>query len=714
MDCGPACLKMICSYFGNEISMDYIRSISIIDRTGTSVLGLVKAGEKLGLELVPMKSSLQDLIAEKPFPSIVFWKQKHYMVLYKYKNDKFTLSDPAFGSITMSTAEFLTGWASKEGLGIYVSCYPTTAFYELKSDATAANKYGFRRVFSYLLRYKSSLFQIGTGLFVSTMLQAVFPFLTSLMVDVGISQRDMQFVYLLLIGQLCVFLGKTTVELIRSQILVKLSTKINVNLLKDFYGQLMKLPLSYFDSRKLGDILQRINDHKRVESFLTSGALNTIFSLLSLLIFGMVLAFYSPLIFGAFFIGSVLYILWIFLFMKKRAVLDYKYFTQMSENHEKNYELIVGMQEVRLHNAEIKRRSQWEEIQLKLYHLSIDTLSLKQRQAGGALIINELKNIIITFISVNLVIRDQITLGQLLSISYITGQLNNPILQLIDFFQSLQDARLSISRIEEIHELKPEESKYDNLIKEYSNGDILVKDLWFSYGTAHNYPILQNINLCIPANKTTAIVGSSGSGKTTLLKLLLKIYEPQKGQILIDDFPLDKISHSSWRDNCGVVMQEGFLFNDTVLNNIAVADENPDIKMVIEVAKAANIYDYILELPNGLQTIIGSQGISMSVGQKQRLFIARALYKQPDVLFLDEATSALDAQNEKVITHNLVSMFSGKTIIIVAHRLSTVRHADNIIVLDKGRITEMGNHHQLVEKEGIYYNLVRNQLELGK
>jgi ATP-binding cassette subfamily B protein len=400
--------------------------------------------------------------------------------------------------------------------------------------------------------------------------------------------------------------------------------------------------------------------------------------------------------------------------MKKRAVLDYKYFTQMSENHEKNYELIVGMQEVRLHNAEIKRRSQWEEIQLKLYHLSIDTLSLKQRQAGGALIINELKNIIITFISVNLVIRDQITLGQLLSISYITGQLNNPILQLIDFFQSLQDARLSISRIEEIHELKPEESKYDNLIKEYSNGDILVKDLWFSYGTAHNYPILQNINLCIPANKTTAIVGSSGSGKTTLLKLLLKIYEPQKGQILIDDFPLDKISHSSWRDNCGVVMQEGFLFNDTVLNNIAVADENPDIKMVIEVAKAANIYDYILELPNGLQTIIGSQGISMSVGQKQRLFIARALYKQPDVLFLDEATSALDAQNEKVITHNLVSMFSGKTIIIVAHRLSTVRHADNIIVLDKGRITEMGNHHQLVEKEGIYYNLVRNQLELGK
>jgi len=714
MDCGPACLKMICAYFGKHLSMDYLRSIARTDRSGTSVLSLVEAAESLGLEATPMKASITDITVEKPFPSVVFWKQRHYMVLYNLQNNKYHLSDPAFGAMTMTEKEFKAGWMTEDGTGIYISFQPTKVFYQLPSDEKKDNESGFKRVFRYLFRYKKAVVQICAGLLVSTLLQAVFPILTSLMVDVGISERNTSFIYLLLIGQLCVFVGKTFVELIRSHILLHLSTKINVNLLKDFYLKLMRLPLNYFDSRKLGDTLQRINDHKRLESFLTSGTLNTIFSVLSLLVFGVVLAVYSPMIFYVFILGSLLYVLWIFLFMKKRAELDFKYFSQMSENHEKNYELITGMQEIRLHNAENKRRSQWESLQMRLYKLSIESLSVKQLQSGGALVINELKNIIITFLSVQLVIRGQITLGQLLSISYITGQLNSPILQLVDFFQSFQDAKLSLGRIQEIHSKKDEESKYSNLLTRFSHGDIEIKNLSFSYGNANSSPTLNDINLCIPANKITAIVGSSGSGKTTLLKVLLKIYDPHKGTVTVDGIPLEGISHSNWRNTCGVVMQEGFIFNDTVMNNIAVAEEKPDADRLVEVAKAANIYDYILELPNGFHTKLGSQGTSMSMGQKQRILIARALYRNPSVLILDEATSSLDANNEREITQNLMKIFKNRTVIIVAHRLSTVRHADNIVVLDRGHITEIGNHQDLVSSEGMYYNLVRNQLELGK
>ncbi len=714
MDCGPACLKMICAYFGKHLSMDYLRSILRTDRNGTSVLFLVEAAEVLGLEATPMKVSIEELLAEKSFPSVVFWKQRHYMVLYNHQNNKYYLSDPAFGAITMTEAEFNAGWTNEDGSGIYIYFQPTDTFYQLQSDEKKGDVSGFKRVFRYLFRYKNALVQICAGLLVSTLLQAVFPILTSLMVDVGISERNIPFIYLLLIGQLCVFSGKTFVELIRSRILLRLSTKINVNLLKDFYLKLMGLPLNYFDSRKLGDILQRINDHKRLESFLTSGTLNTVFSVLSLLVFGIVLAVYSPMIFYVFIIGSLLYVLWILLFMKRRAELDFKYFSQMSENHEKNYELITGMQEIRLHNAENKRRSQWESLQIQLYKLSIDSLSVKQLQSAGALVINELKNIFITFLSVQLVISGKITLGELLSISYIIGQLNNPIHQLVDFFQSLQDAKLSLGRIQEIYGKKDEEARYLNLATKFSHGDIEINNLTFSYGNTFSGPTLSDINLCIPANKITAIVGSSGSGKTTLLKVLLKIYDPHSGNITVDGIPLEGISHASWRNECGVVMQEGFIFSDTVMNNIAVAEAKPDTARLIEVAKAANIYDYILELPNGFHTKLGSQGTSMSMGQKQRILIARALYRNPSVLILDEATSSLDSNNEREITQNLAKIFKNRTVIIVAHRLSTVRHADNIVVLNRGKIIETGRHHDLVMSEGMYYNLVRNQLELEK
>lgn len=715
MDCGPACLKIICQYYGKTFSIDYLRSICYTDRTGTSVFSLIEAMNNLGLEGVARKATLEELIKDANFPAILFWKQKHYVVLYKIKNRKYFISDPAHGLITLTEEEFLSGWAGELNTGVQITISKTESFYKNKGNTAVTELSGFKRVYAYLFKFKKPVIQLIAGLIASCILQAIFPFLTKMIVDVGIANKDISIIYLVLLGQLCVFVGKTSVDLIRNQILLKLSTKININLLKDFYIKLMHLPVGYFDTRKLGDILQRINDHKRVESFLTSGTLNTIFSILSLFVFGVVLAFYNLEIFGVFVVGSIIYVLWILAFMKKRAELDYKLFSQMSANHEKNYELIVGMQELRLHNAEAKRRVQWEALQVQLFRLNVNVLTLKQVQSGGAIFINEFKNIIITFLTAKLVVDGEITLGVMLSISYITGQLNNPILQLIEFIQSFQDAKLSLIRINEIHEKSPEENYVQTENMKYPLGDIVLNNLSFKYDSNPKSPlVLENISFRIPVNKVTAIVGSSGSGKSTLLKLLLKVYEPTKGTISMNNIPFSDLSHKSWRENCGIVMQEGYIFNDTVINNIAVNDSNPDLSRVHNVAKLANIYDFILQLPNGFFTMIGGNGISMSTGQRQRILIARALYKDPSVLIFDEATSALDANNEKEITQNLETLYKNKTVIIVAHRLSTVCRADNIVVLDRGKISEVGTHENLVNGKGLYYSLVKNQLELGK
>jgi ATP-binding cassette subfamily B protein len=714
-DCGPTCLKIICRFYGKHFSLDYLRSITHTSRIGASLLSLVEAAEKLELDAIARRAPYAELVELKPFPCIAFWNQRHYIVVYKIKKGKIYVSDPAHGLITMTESEFLAGWQGDNETGLYLGLKPNPEFQKLSDFGQDEDRKGFSRVYRYLLRYKNSLVQIIAGLVATSLLQAIFPFLTSMIVDAGIANKDISVIYLILLGQLGVFVGKTTVEIIRSQILLHLSTKINITLLKDFFMKLMSLPLGYFDSRKLGDILQRINDHKRVESFLTSGTLNTIFSILNLLIFGIVLAYYNSGIFSIFFLGSLVYVSWILLFMKKRAELDFKLFSQMSENHEKNYELIVGMQEIRLQNAEKKRRIQWELLQIKLFRLNVDSLSLKQIQSGGAIFINELKNILITFFAAKLVVDGQISLGIMLSISYITGQLNNPIMQLVEFFQSLQDAKLSLTRINEIHNKMDEENIYDKKVMDFNMGDILLKNLSFKYENSHSAPlILDNINLSIPANKVTAIVGSSGSGKTTLLKLLLKFYDPQMGSISMNGIPFKELSNSKWRDRCGVVMQEGFIFNDTVVNNIVVNEDEPNIEKLHKVAKAANIFEYVINLPNGFYTQIGGHGLSMSTGQKQRILIARALYKNPALIILDEATSALDALNERSIANNLQELFKNKTVIIVAHRLSTVRNADKIVVLNNGKIIEEGRHEDLVDNGGLYYSLVKNQLELGK
>ncbi|MGF2412407.1 peptidase domain-containing ABC transporter [Ferruginibacter sp.] len=714
MDCGPSCLRIICKFYSKTFSLEYFRALTYTSRSGTSMLSLSKAAEKLKLRTMAAKLSYDDLLETQPFPCIAYWNQKHFLVVYKIKKNKIYVSDPAHGLLTYNKEEFLKSWCVDNDKGIILSLEPTSEFYDEADEKQTTSEKNFGSIFKYVLKYKREMVQIIAGLVVASLLQVFFPFLTKSVVDIGIHNRDMQFIYMVLLAQLMVFLGKTAIEVLRSYMLLHVSTRVNIHLLSDFFIKLMRLPLGYFDSKMVGDTIQRISDHRRVENFFTSGAITSIFSLLSLVVFGAVLALYSPFIFAVFLVGSLLYILWITLFMKKRAALDYKLFAQMSANQEKNYEMIVGMQEIKLHNAEQKKRWQWELLQIKLFKINIKSLSLKQWQSGGAVVINELKNIIITIVAAGLVVKGSVSLGVMLSVSYIIGQLNSPILQLVEFFQSYQDTTLSLNRINEIHNKPDEENIYDQKITEIQSGDICIENLSFKYDNNPVTPfVLKDINITIPANKVTAIVGSSGSGKTTLLKLLMKFYEPTTGTITIGNQQFGSLSNSKWRDKCGVVMQEGYIFNDTIESNIAVGDDVIDLVQLENAARIANIQDFIKTLPMGYKTKIGNNGMGISTGQKQRMLIARAIYKNPDVLFFDEATSALDAKNEKLITENLDSIFKNKTVVIIAHRLSTVKNADNILVLQNGKISESGHHKQLITEKGFYYNLVSNQLELG-
>jgi ATP-binding cassette subfamily B protein len=713
MDCGPACLRIICRYYGKNFSLDYFRSLTHTNRQGTTLLSLAEGAEKTGLHTMAAKLSYNDLEEAAPYPCIAFWNHKHYVVVYRIKRNKVYVSDPAHGLLTYTKEEFLKSWALDSDKGIVLTVERSPEFDKAEDPAGATSGNGFRHMLKYLTRYRRELVQIALGLAVAGILQLIFPFLTQSIVDIGIRNRDISFIYLILLAQLMVFLGKTAVEMVRSYILLHVSARININLLTNFFIKLMRLPLGFFDAKMVGDILQRINDHKRVESFLTTGATTTMFSMLNLVILGIVLGLYNTGIFLAFLVGSVVYVLWIMAFMKKRAAIDYKLFNQMSANQEKNIEMIIGMQEIKLHNAERKKRWQWEYLQVKLFKINIKSLTLKQVQAGGANIINEIKNIVIAFLAARLVIDGSITLGVMLSVTYIIGQLNGPLLQLVEFMQSLQDARLSLHRINEIHNKKDEETGYDQKINDIPQGDIRLEHLSFKYDSSPHTPkVLDNISLTIPAGKVTAIVGASGSGKTTLLKLLLKFYEPVGGQITVGNTAFEELSNSRWRDQCGVVMQEGFIFNDTIAGNIAVGEEEVNYARLQEAAKTANIHDFIQALPLKYNTKIGANGMGISTGQKQRLLIARAIYKNPAILFFDEATSALDAQNERTITENLNRVFTGKTVVVIAHRLSTVKNADRIVVLNKGIITEVGSHQQLISERGYYYHLVKNQLEL--
>ncbi|TXD49768.1 peptidase domain-containing ABC transporter [Polaribacter sp. IC073] len=716
-DCGPTCLKIISKYFGKVISIQALRKHAETTRTGSSLLGLSEAAEKLGLRSLGVKISLEKLL-EAPLPCILHWNKNHYVVLYKIKKGNFYISDPAHGLLKYNQEDFLKNWignnayeTTEEGVALLVE--PTPKFYNSEFDS-AKKSLGFSFLFKYLFSYKKLLIQLIIGLLAGSLLQLIFPFLTQSIVDVGIQNQDIHFIYLILFAQLALFFGKTAVEVIRGWILLHLSTRINISLVSDFFIKLMNLPIAFFDTRMTGDILQRINDHKRIERILTTSSLNVLFSLMNLIIFSLVLGYYNWQIFAIFLIGSFFYFLWILIFLKKRRDLDYKRFSQVSQEQSKVIELINGMQEIKLHNAEKQKRWSWEYLQARLFKISIEGLALEQYQNVGSGFINELKNILITVLSAKLVIDGDITLGMMLAITYIVGQLNAPVGQLIGFIRELQDAKISLERLSEIHEKEDEEPLNEERISEIpNNSNINLNKVSYRY-IGSDQMVLQELDLEIPANKITAIVGVSGSGKTTLMKLLLKFYNPNAGEVKLGNYNLNTISQKTWRSQCGVVMQEGYIFSDTIANNIAVGEDYIDKQKLSHAVDVANIQDFIESLPLSYNTKIGMEGVGLSTGQKQRLLIARAVYKNPSYLFFDEATSALDANNEKVIMEKLHTFFKNKTVVVIAHRLSTVKNAHQIVVLDKGKIVEIGNHQSLIKEKGSYYHLVKNQLELGK
>jgi len=716
-DCGPTCLRIIAKHYNKSIPLQQIRTLSETTREGSGLLGLSNAAEHLGFRTLGVKIDFDTLVAEAPLPCIVHWNKNHYVVVYAIdKTNKVYVSDPSYGLITYTKEEFIKHWIgenaneqTEEGIALILETSPS--FYKNEFDEEE-KKTSFAFLSRYLIKYKSLVIQLAVGLLAGSLLSLIFPFLTQSIVDVGIQNQDINFIYLILLAQVMLFMGKMGIDIIRSWILLHLSTRINISIISDFFIKLMRLPISFFDTRMTGDIMQRINDHHRIEQLLTSSSLNTLFSMVNLVIFSIVLLVYDYRLFVVYLVGAILYIAWISFFLKKRKELDYKMFSQVSQEQSMVIELINGMQEIKMHNAEKQKRWGWEFLQVKLFKIKIKALSLEQWQSVGGGFINQIKDILVSFLAAKLVLDGNLTLGMMLSVQYIIGQLNSPLLQLIDFIKETQDAKIALERLGEIHDKTDEELIEGQYATEIPQKDIVLNNLSFRYLGSDNL-VFKDLNLIIPYQKTTAIVGASGSGKTTLLKLLTKFYEPEKGDVKIGSTDLKNISPSYWRSQCGVVMQESYVFNDTIANNIAIGEDVIDKQKLKKAVEIANVKDFIEDLPLSYNTKIGNEGIGISGGQKQRLFIARAVYKSPDYIFFDEATSALDANNERVIIENLAQFFKGKTAIVIAHRLSTVKHADKIIVLDKGCVVEEGNHNELVAKKGEYYRLIKNQLELG-
>ena len=784
MDCGPTCLKMVAKHYGKSISLQEVRERSQIGREGVNMLGISEAAENIGFRTRAVRLNYTSLVNDALLPCILYWNQNHFIVLYKVRRtfsfgagsgEVLFIADPAYGLATFSRQEFLQRWANKKDEnnideGIALLLEPTPRFYEHderhlwsgegRDGVRKGKPIAFKNIFDYLLPYKKLGLQLFIGLGVSSMLQLILPFLTQSIVDVGINTVNLSFVYLVLLAQIALVIGRLVTDFVRSWILLHISIRINISILTDFLIKLMKLSVSFFDSKKTGDILQRMNDHQRIESFLTGSSINLLFSFANLAIFSVALAVFNAYIFAVFLVGSILYGTWVIVFLKSRRVLDYKRFDIASREQSATIQLVQGMQEIKLNGIERPMRWNWERLQAKLFRLNMKGLALSQWQQSGSSLINEGKNIFITFLSAKAVIDGQMTLGAMLAVQYIIGQLNSPIEQMVGFVQSWQSAKISMERLNEIHVMEDEEPQHEYLLQELplafsrqlvggrdsltvnsSHGEagvsytkdpmsadegnflqqqeleddaIIFSNISFTYSGAGNEPVLKNINLKIPRGKTTAIVGMSGSGKTTLLKLLLKFYEPQKGDIKLNATALAKISHRIWRSHCGVVMQDSFIFSDTIMRNIAVGAETADMSRLRHAVAVANIKEFIESLPLGLNTKIGPDGTGISMGQRQRLLIARAVYRNPEFILFDEATNSLDANNESIILQNLESFFRGKTVVVVAHRLSTIKNADQVIVLDKGVIAESGTHRELVNLKGVYYTLVKNQLELGE
>ena len=646
------------------------------------------------------------------FPCIVHWEAKHYVVVIKANHKKVIISDPARGKRELTRAQFEKNWLKHSGNdsneGAVLLLEPTNAFYKQKESD---QKLSFTSYLRYFNPHKRLIVQLLLGLLLSSLFSLLIPILTKVLIDKGVSAENIRIVYLVLIGQVMLFVGKTSISMIRSWLMLHITTRVDINVISDFLSKLMRLPIAYFDKKHVGDLLQRIRDHTRIKFFLTGTPLNSVFSLFNLLVLSVVMLSYSQRVFLIFSIGSAAYIYWVTLFLKRRKEIDYERFEESSKNHSREIQMIQGMQEIKLNSAETQKKREWQEVQLGLFKVNIKSLTLEQYQSAGSDFINELKNILITFISAKEVIEGNMTLGMMMAITQIVGQMNVPILQFVGVIRQAQDAKISLERLNEIHE-RPDEDLNKTISHIQENSDLILENLSFSYDSYVSKEVLKNINLTIEHGKTTAIVGASGSGKTTLMKLLLGFYQDYTGHFKIGNNSLRDIELNGWREKCGAVMQDGFQFADTVANNIAVAGGEIDWERLKRAAKIACIHEHIESLPLGYHTQLDHTGTTFSKGQSQRLLIARAVYKDPEYLFFDEATSALDTKNESQITKNLETYWKDKTVVIIAHRLSTVINADKIIVIDDGQVVEEGNKQQLLANKGIFYDLIRNQLQL--
>ncbi len=720
MQCGIACIQMLCHYYGRKYSSEVVATQCFATTEGVSLLGIKDTLDKIGFETACARMAVAEL-SEVCLPCVLHWNQNHFVVLYKVKDGKkFYVADPGNGKVEYSYEEFSRHWVSThingEAKGIVMIAQPTDVFYSnnVFDKCDKRESHSFRFLFSYINKYKKYYGQILLGLIAGCGLQLLLPFLTQEIVDTGISNKNISIVWLILTGQLMLTFSSTAIDFIRRWLLLHISVNVNVSLISDFFVKLLKLPMSFFDTKLLGDLLQRMNDHNRINSFLTQNTLSIVFSLLTFVVFSVVLLIYDKLVFLVFCIGSVVYGIWMLLFIEKRKVLDYELFEQEGKNQSVTYDFITSMQEIKLQNCENRRIGEWEDIQANLAFVQMKSLKLHQTQEAGRILINEVKNIVITVMAAAAVINGEISIGMMMAIQYIIGQLNSPIEQLMSFIYSLQDVSISLERINEIHNKEDENGK-EGLVQCFNDQTrgIELKDVSFKYDpNALKYNV-DNVDIMIPHGKVTAIVGASGSGKTTLLKLILGYYPVEEGVLSIGNTNIGSLDKKWWRNQCGVVMQDGVIFSESIARNIAVDDGDIDFERLTRAAEIACIKDYILSLPLKFDTKIGRDGVGLSQGQKQRILIARAVYKNPSFIFLDEATNALDALNERTIVEGLDKFYNGKTVVVVAHRLSTVKNADQIIVVDNGKIVETGNHNMLVEKRGYYYNLVKNQLELG-
>lgn len=714
-DCGPTCLKMICRFYDKNISIEYLRELSYVTYYGTSLLGLSTAAEHIGFRTISSKLTFVNFIKNFNLPTIVHWKQRHFVVVYKIKKGIIYVSDPAIGKVQYDYKSFLEGWSgetSQESIGFVLFIEATP---ELYNEDGVQTKIGFGYFLSYFKGYKKQYVQIIFGMLASMIMTFIVPFVTQSVVDIGINGRNLNFIKLMLVAQLILSFSSIVIGFIQSWVFMHMGTKISLSIAIGYISKVMKLTIPYIERKTVGDFMQRMSDNGRIQGFISSATLSTMFSFLNVIIFGVVMATYSLKILTIFLIGSSLYAIWILIFIKKRREYDFKRFDLSSESQTSVIQIFNGIRDIKLYNYEKQKRWEWERIQAKSYRLSMKQLFLGQIQQTGAFLIEQSKNIIISYIVVSSVITGEITFGTMISIQYILGQMGSPLLQLINFINSYQDAKISLDRISEIHHQDNEESLETDSGKIYNPAQIKqkhidFKNVTFSYNKIIEEPILNNVDIHIPEGKFTAVVGASGSGKTTLIKILLRFYEINKGTIKIGENDLKNYSIAMWREQCGAVLQDSYLFSSSILNNIILNTENSSMDEVYDAAKMANIHDFITSLPLAYKTKIGENGLSLSQGQKQRLLIARIIYKNPDFIFFDEATNALDSENEKIIMNNIINNLKGKTIIFVSHRLSAIKNADNIIVMESGKVAEQGTHNVLMKNKSVYYRLTKNQI----